>query len=182
MRLLAIGAATAAIGCASTEWFRVASANMMPTLRVGARVSVDENAAPRRLDIVLIRLPRGAETSNRCGRPFRAGAMCERAAPGLSDTTAVFRLVGMPGDRLSMREGRLIRNGRTLDERFIRVCRNNPDGCTFPRAITVPAGHFFLLGDNRGASDDSRFWGAVPRRAIIGPVTRCDPEPRTGCP
>jgi signal peptidase I len=181
MKLLAIGAATAALVCADAEWFRIASENMLPTLRVGARVQVDDQAPPKRLDIVLVRLPRGAENNNRCGRPFQAGAMCARATPGLSDTTAVFRLVGMPGDRLSLRDGRLVRNGRAANERFIRVCRHNPDGCTFPRTITVPAGHYFLLGDNRGASDDSRFWGAVPRRAIVGPVTRCDPQPRTGC-
>jgi signal peptidase I len=45
--------------------------------------------------------------------------------------------------------------------------------CTFMRAITIPPDHWFMLGDNRGASDDSRFWGPVPTRAIIGRVDDC---------
>jgi signal peptidase I len=44
--------------------------------------------------------------------------------------------------------------------------------CTFPRTITVPAGHVYLLGDNRGASDDSRFWGAVPVAQVLGRYAR----------
>ena len=42
------------------------------------------------------------------------------------------------------------------------------DLCDLPNPIQVPAGHFFMMGDNRGASDDSRFWGPVPRSWIIG--------------
>jgi signal peptidase I len=40
--------------------------------------------------------------------------------------------------------------------------------CSFPTPIKVPPGHWFMMGDNRGESDDSRFWGPVPRSWIIG--------------
>ncbi len=40
--------------------------------------------------------------------------------------------------------------------------------CNFPKPITIPPDHYFMMGDNRGASDDSRFWGPVPREWIIG--------------
>ena len=44
--------------------------------------------------------------------------------------------------------------------------------CDYPRTITVPAGHVYILGDNRGASDDSRFWGAVPVAQVLGRYVR----------
>ena len=59
------------------------------------------------------------------------------------------------------------------DEPYIADCGGG-EGCDFPRRITVPDGHYFLLGDNRGASDDSRFWGPVPLEWIQGRVEDCD--------
>ena len=43
-----------------------------------------------------------------------------------------------------------------------------PASCTFPKTITVPAGDYYMMGDNRGNSDDSRYWGPVPQSSIIG--------------
>lgn len=80
----------------------------------------------------------------------------------------VKRVVGLPGDRITLRDGRVVRNGRQMREPFIEACRGIGSSCDFPRALTVPAGMYYVLGDNRGESDDSRFWGAVPRDAIVG--------------
>ena len=44
----------------------------------------------------------------------------------------------------------------------------NGGACNLPKPITIPPDHYFMMGDNRGASDDSRFWGPVPRDWIIG--------------
>jgi signal peptidase I len=53
------------------------------------------------------------------------------------------------------------------DEDFTRPCR--PGGeCNLPTEITIPPDHYFMMGDNRGESDDSRFWGPVPRDQLIG--------------
>jgi signal peptidase I len=65
-----------------------------------------------------------------------------------------------------MRGGKIIRNGKPETTDGPRACEGDP--CEFPQAITVPAGHLFMLGDNRGASDDSRFWGPVPEDWVIG--------------
>ena len=54
------------------------------------------------------------------------------------------------------------------DEPYIRPCDRGDESCTFEREFTIPKDHYFMMGDNRGASDDSRFWGPVPRDWIIG--------------
>ena len=65
-----------------------------------------------------------------------------------------------------MRDGHVVRNGVQQREPFVNPCGAGPD-CNLG-TITVPAGHYFMMGDNRGASDDSRYWGPVPRAWIIG--------------
>ena len=70
------------------------------------------------------------------------------------------------GDRIALRGGKVIRNGKPETTKGPRACSDA--GCDFPREITVPEGHLFLLGDNRGASDDSRFWGPVPEDSVVG--------------
>ena len=83
------------------------------------------------------------------------------------------RVVAGPGDRIVLHEGRVERDGELADEPYIADC-GGFEGCNFPRPITVPDGHYFMLGDNRGASDDSRFWGPVPLEWILGRVEDCD--------
>ena len=69
-----------------------------------------------------------------------------------------------------MRNGRVIRNGKRSDEPFISdTCAATSVGAATSRGRSrVPAGHWFMMGDNRGESDDSRFWGPVPEDWIIG--------------
>ncbi len=53
------------------------------------------------------------------------------------------------------------------EEPYINPC-GGARACNLPKEITIPPDHYFMMGDNRGASDDSRFWGPVPRDWIIG--------------
>ena len=76
-------------------------------------------------------------------------------------------MVAGPGDTIAIRNGHVVRNGKLIKEDYIRPCAVGSD-CNFPRPITVPKGMWFMMGDNRGASDDSRFWGPVPKKWIIG--------------
>ena len=58
-------------------------------------------------------------------------------------------------------------DGVEAKEDFIRPCRGLSD-CNLPQEITIPPDHYFMMGDNRGSSDDSRFWGPIPKDWIIG--------------
>ena len=77
------------------------------------------------------------------------------------------RIVAGPGDTLSIRDGHPVVNGVMAKEDFINPCAPGED-CSFPKTITIPPNDYFMMGDNRGSSDDSRFWGPVPRDWIIG--------------
>ncbi|MGN6188374.1 MAG: signal peptidase I [Conexibacter sp.] len=157
--------------------YRIPSGSMEPTLAVGERVIVNRIgnrfAAPSLGDIVVFHPPHGADTSE-CGNPgegpFYEGPKsrvpCERATTTRSNQNFIKRIVGLPGDRIAVRDGHVVRNGVEQREPFIRACGGGPD-CNLG-TITVPPGHYFMMGDNRGESDDSRYWGPVPRGWIIG--------------
>ena len=61
----------------------------------------------------------------------------------------------------------MIRNGKREKDGFIAPVRG-ADAVQLPAPITIPPDHCFMMGDNRGESDDSRFWGPVPKKWIIG--------------
>jgi signal peptidase I len=73
------------------------------------------------------------------------------------------RVVGLPGDRVVVDKGSVSIDGRRLDEPYVRF----PDDRSF-REVVVPAGSVYVLGDNRAASEDSRFFGPVRDELLIG--------------
>jgi signal peptidase I len=156
-----------------TLWFkpyRVPSESMEPTIEIGDRILADRHdRSPHVGDVVIAHPPVGAVES-RCGTPRRddAKAACARATPELSDVVFIKRVVAGPGDTIAFRDGLVVRNGRPVTEPYARGCTDAI--CELPQAITVPKGAWFLAGDFRGESDDSRFWGPVPTKAITGVV------------
>jgi signal peptidase I len=150
--------------------FRIPSESMVPTLEINQRVLVDRVSKrfsePDRGDIVVFKPPQGAD-QNACGVQHSAQSACPRPTPERSDTNFIKRVVGMPGDRLSIRGGRVYLNGRAQREPYAR-----PDSacgiCNLPREITIPKGYYFMMGDNRGESADSREWGPIPEDWMIG--------------
>jgi signal peptidase I len=158
--------------------FTVGGENMRPRLKPSQRVEFDmaayTSAAPKAGDIVVIAPPVGA-SRNRCRFPRNPGdRLCVKPFGGPEpQIRLITRVVAVGGDRIRFRRGRVERNGRLERRHRIRRCR--PNACTYRRAITVPAGHVYVAGDNRPSSDDSRFWGAVPVAQVLGRYVRTLP-------
>ncbi|MGH2910429.1 MAG: signal peptidase I [Solirubrobacteraceae bacterium] len=153
--------------------YRIPSGSMEPTLHVGQRILVFRLADhPSVGDVVVFhppvgsQAPLGAECADAAQGPGHHQP-CDVHTRGESGQTYVKRVVGLPGDRLSIRDGAVYRNG--LRERVgdLEPCPEQAR-CTFSTAITVPRGEYYMMGDNRGDSDDSRYWGPVPQSWIVG--------------
>jgi signal peptidase I len=159
--------------------YQIPSGSMEPTLDVGQRVLVNRFIyrlhEPRIGDIVVFHPPSTAEEAgNECGtrvkgkQPIEVGMACPRPSSEESGQTFIKRLIAVPGDTLSIKDGHPVVNGvEKTDEPYINPCGTGPE-CNLPKTITIPEGYFFMMGDNRGESDDSRYWGPVPRSWIIG--------------
>jgi signal peptidase I len=165
-------------GSVSSYVYRVQSGSMEPTLPIGARVVVKQG--PLAVGAIVVYHPPEGFAAEECGpKPHvvkPGGAACDAPTPKVSTIKAIKRIVAGPGNEIYVREGHVYRkaNGsggfvRTSDA-YIRACGSSPE-CDFPVPIRVPAGHWFLMGDNRGESDDSRFWGPVPTGWIVGVTT-----------
>lgn len=120
--------------------FYIPSSSMEPTLRVGDRILAKRQQAFVRGEIVVFRLP---------------------AQP--SGEYMVKRVIGCPGERVAIRSGRLYIDGNYLPETFL----NEKSGQEFG-PVEVPEGRYFLLGDARSASRDSRYFGPVSAGRIYG--------------
>ena len=144
--------------------YRIPSSSMEPTLhcarptsgcearfsdRVIANRFIYHLHPPRRGDIIVFKTPPLAQ--QRCG----AGG------------TFVKRLIGLPGETFEERNGFVYINGKKLDEPYVKKDRR--DTRTVP-ATPIAKGRYFMMGDNRVQSCDSREWGPVPRKNIIGKV------------
>jgi signal peptidase I len=179
------------------EAFRIPSGSMIPSLLVGDWLFVNKLRYGPHLPFTRINLPGYAEPNRGEVVVFESPYQPDMAEQGEDPTpTLVKRLVGMPGDTLYMRDGLLHLNG--LPQRQGYAAAANPKGngsdasplmnwqkkveltgTRFgapPRTPTldhwgpllVPSGHYFMMGDNRYASKDSRYWGLVPRANVRG--------------
>jgi signal peptidase I len=151
--------------------YRIPSESMVPTLQIGQRVLVnrlgERFSNPEVGDVIVFHPPAGAEQNNQCGETPKDGAPCAKPTATRANVNFIKRVVAGPGDRLQIDNGRVILNGKRVKEDFARPCGGG-DECDYPTEIRVPAGHYFMMGDNRGSSDDSRFWGPVPEKWVIG--------------
>ncbi|MGO9752990.1 MAG: signal peptidase I [Solirubrobacteraceae bacterium] len=153
--------------------YKIPSTSMVPTLIVGQRVLANRmDTDPSLGDVVVFHPPAGADDSADpvCGNPSQGhdgGQACDAPTPAESSQTFIKRVVGLPGDTLTIVNGHVYRDGVREKDPYIEPCGGYPT-CTYPKPIKVPAGMYYMMGDNRGGSDDSRFWGPVPQKWIIG--------------
>ena len=145
---------------------------MVPTLEVGQRVLVNRLVYrfrdPSIGDVVVFHPPAGATNGRGCAGPRKAGQPCAEGTEQESDQNFIKRIVAGPGDTLEIEDGHPVVNGEKADEPFAQPCNARGSPCNLAQEITIPPDHYFMMGDNRDASDDSRSWGPVPRDQIIG--------------
>jgi signal peptidase I len=166
------------------QYYKVTSGSMEPTLQIGQRVAAERSHTPRVGDIVLFHPPVGARPRDPlCGSSDEGSGHtlpCGVPLPQESNSTFIKRVVAGPGDTVAIVNGHAVVNGITQSDPYIEPCTGSEATCSFPTPVRVPAGDYYMLGDNRGTSDDSRFWGPVPGAWIIGTVVRCS-DLRTVC-
>ncbi|MFC4258338.1 signal peptidase I [Marinobacter lacisalsi] len=161
------------------EPFQIPSGSMLPTLEVGDFILVNKYAYG-------LRLPVAGTKIVDIGDPERGDIMVFRY-PVDGETNYIKRVVGLPGDRIRYRNKTLYVNGEEVPTRFVarlpplvmleeqlgdvehmiyRDTRNRSGAGE--NEWVVPDGHYFMMGDNRDNSKDSRFWGMVPDEMVVG--------------
>jgi signal peptidase I len=126
--------------------FYIPSLSMAPTLKINDRVLVNK-------------------LSYRIHDIHRGDVVVFESVPGDGATKDLIkRVIGLPGETVESQDGHILINGRVLKEPYL-----GPSVTTGPlEKITVPPGRYWVMGDNRPNSRDSRFFGAIPKSLIIG--------------
>jgi signal peptidase I len=160
--------------------FEIPTSSMENTLLIGDHVLVD------RITVA----PPTQWAAFEQHRPIRRGDVIVFYSVETPELHLVKRVIGAPGDRIHLREGIVYRNGEALTEPYVihSIGDHDPYRDNFPAVapaqagdtvvagwplrngddIVVPTGHYFVMGDNRDVSHDSRYFGCIPRENIIG--------------
>ena len=127
-------------GIKEARFYQVISGSMEPTLNVDDRVMTIKKSRIERKNIVLIKDPK------------------------ISDEILIKRIIGLPGEKVEVKKGKVFINGRVLSEPYIK------EPPIYSLKIKVAENQYFLLGDNRNKSEDSSTWGPVDEELIISKV------------
>lgn len=153
LMVVVVGILSFSLRAYAVQEYVIPSGSMIPTLQIGDRVVVDKlSSTIHRGDIVVF---------NR--------------APGDHDPeypVLVKRVIGLPGETISSVGDTVLIDGKPIAQPWLPklegICSQ---AATQIRPTTIPAGQYFVMGDCRGDSDDSRYWGTVPTSNIIGKVS-----------
>jgi signal peptidase I len=137
---------------------KIPSASMEDTLLVGDYIMVNR--------FVYSPASFGWERSILPQRELRRGDVVVFKYPSEPEIDYIKRVLGLPGDTVEVRDGHAYVNGARLDEPYVKASYRTPDNDFGPER--VEPGHYFMMGDHRNKSSDSRAWGQVPRELIKG--------------
>ncbi len=178
------------------EAFRIPSGSMIPTLLIGDWLFVNKLAYGPTIPFTNTHLPGYTDPKHNDVVVFVSPYQADEVEQGRDGTpTLVKRLIGMPGDTLHMRNGQLYLNGIAQRQGFAATNYKGDGSITDPDfdwqhkaeikgsrfgappaqptldnwgPVVVPKDHYFMMGDNRYCSKDSRYWGVVPRDNVRG--------------
>jgi signal peptidase I len=174
--LIAAGVIAFLIKTLVAQAFYIPSASMVPQLKINDRVVVSKISYklhdPHRGDIVVFDAP--AAASFHLPEPHRnpVSKLFRKIGTGVgliqpSTEEFIKRVVGLPGDSIDIKEGKVFVNGHELVEPYLpKGTITLANGAKFP--ITIPKGSLWVMGDNRGNSSDSRFFGPIPQKTVVG--------------
>jgi signal peptidase I len=155
----------------STQSFRVDGSSMDPTMADGQHVLINKfiyASADRGIFGDILHAIKGGDNGERAylfHAPQRDDVIVFTPATGPVAEFLVKRVIGIPQDEIDIRGGQVWVNGEPRDESFPVTHEN---GGVYP--LTVDADNLFVLGDNRGKSNDSRTWGQLPAQNVVGRV------------
>ncbi|GIU34185.1 signal peptidase I [Shewanella schlegeliana] len=168
---------------AIADWYTVPTGSMQPTIKEGDRIVVDKMAYDLRVPFTQISLLT-------TGEPERGEIVIFESKA--ADSRLIKRVVGLPGDTVGLNNEILVINGKALDYSLVTsdqrelIATENLNGLSHSiriekdasvqlssfETVTVPEGHYLVMGDNRRNSADSRVYGFVPRGELRGKATR----------
>jgi signal peptidase I len=148
--------------------FKIPTGSMKPNLLVGDHLLVNK--------FIFAPTVSGLETALLPMRPIRRGDIVVFKFPEEPERDFIKRVIGLPGDTLELKNQTVFINGQALTEPYAHYLfppagEGQADGFDIRRKygpVTVPADHYFMMGDNRDDSQDSRFWGFLPQSYVKG--------------
>ena len=148
--------------------FKIPTASMEPNLLVGDHLLVNKFVfAPAATSLERMLLPM---------REMRRGDIAVFKYPEEPERDFIKRVVGLPGDTIELKQRQVLVNGQKIDEPYAHYLFPQGEGDEYASfdvrqkygPVTVPAGHYFMMGDNRDNSQDSRYWGFLPAHYVKG--------------
>ena len=145
--------------------FKIPSGSMIPTFQVGDRIFVNKFIYGAKVPFLNMNLP--------AVRQPKRGDIVVFVAPDSPEKDFVKRLIAVGGEKVEIRDGRILVNGKLVDDpssiRSVYYYNSSIYGKE-GQVIEVPKDSYFVLGDNSASSRDSRFWGFVPKKNMLGKV------------
>ena len=148
--------------------FKIPTGSMEPNLLIGDHLIVNK--------MIFAPTVTGLERAILPARPIRRGDVIVFKYPKDPERDFIKRVIGLPGDKLELRRKQVYVNGQPLDESYAHFIE--PPSTSGPRhvddvreeygPVTVPTGQYFMMGDNRDNSEDSRYWGFMPLSYVKG--------------